>query len=276
MSVSPGRWPLAALLPVFWPFVSLPGCWALLDLPTLAVSPDAATTIDAASGLDASASHDGSTDLDAGDAGTVDAGPPFLDDFERPNGVVGNDWLLKTVDTFSLATGRLVPQPLDYKRGLLYRPAIEDVLDVEVSLEALYDQVPPPTPTNDVQVYARVQASSVVADDVIDAYMAWIDNGANLRLGRHRGVFLGVLDQALLAAPVDTTHTFRVRLRVTGRLPVVVHGVAERLDGANWTVLADLEVLDSTTQRIESPGSVGTSTDESVTFTCDNFRRQPL
>src|SRR5215467_12267655 len=178
---------------------------------------DASTASDGAAGdddaadgfvdttVETSTGADGSLDV-AGDAGLA-----FFDDFNRPDSaVIGNGWIMKNPNEFVLSGGEVVVQGGSgsaYQNNVFYRPAGEDILDVEASVE-LRDLKgnPPGFP----QVFVRVKSSTVGFANTLDAYMLFIANTTNnATLARQHGTNIyTTLTGISLTLGIDSTHTF--------------------------------------------------------------------
>lgn len=219
----------------------------------------------------------GSTD----DTATTGGGcEPFTDDFERPDAVaIGNDWIEKHPLTFAIAGGRMVfeSEGVGFENGLVYRPAAEEVLDVEVSVEVRFDVASPP---NHPQVHLRSDAAVIGELDTVHAYVIFIedDNGSALAIARvdADGVW-GAYDEVLLPEPLEVAVDYRMRASTIGTDPVVIDAAWERLEGEEWVVVTTLQLVDDTEGRIVDPGTVAVSGDGlELGFSYDDFVRQPL
>jgi hypothetical protein len=222
-----------------------------------------------------------SRDVEAGAEGVVDSGDAsvpkaFFDDFARPDGVVGNDWIEKTLGTYLISGGRVVPQPpdLSYRNHLLYRPASEDVLDVEASVEFTNPQLPPGYP----QIFVRAQSATVAKADEYDGYILYVPGDpAKAWITRQRGpTNHSQLQSIALAPPLDATNEFRLVLRVRGTDPVELTGIVEKKTGTGFQTLGKTTVVDGDDARIKTAGTVGVSGSGGYKFRYDNFTRTPL
>jgi hypothetical protein len=243
---------------------------------------DGATTADGANpdaeGLDGSSSESGATT----DAGTL----PFVDDFGRPDGpTVGNGWVMKQLGAFALVGGtvnRVVGPSSDYRDNVCYRPASEDVRDVEVSVELKITALPPGYP----QVLVRIRESTVATQNLLDGYLLYINDAVDeASLTRQRGGSLGPALQIITLSPsLNTTDKFRLRLRATGKLPVMLAAFVERhavgdSDPTHWDIVGQASFADSGPSHLEEAGSVGFSAGQPETtglYAYDNFVRTPL
>ena len=235
---------------------------------------------DAGPGLDGSSSSS-----DSGE--TTEAGAlPFVDDFNRPDGpMVGNGWIMKQAGAFALVGGavnRVVGPSSDYRDNLCYRPASENVRDVEASVEVKIASLPPGYP----QIHVRLWQNTVANQGVLDGYLLYIDDAADKAvLTRQRG---GILPPALqtitLSPPLNTTDTFRLRLRASGKFPVMLAAFVERHaagdpDPSHWDIIGQASFSDAGLLHLEVAGSVGFSAGQPETTgicTYDNFVRTAL
>ncbi len=201
----------------------------------------------------------------------------ITDDFARADSAtVGNGWIEKNPSAFSLADGRVTKQSVStgYNDNLVYRPAAEDVLDVEASVELRFTASNPGYP----QVHTRVQSSSVTWAYWLDSYMLYVsESNTQAILGRQRGTaFVTTLATINLSPALNTTDTFRLRLRSTGTSPVVLTAFVERLNGANWQIIGQASYDDSSSERLVTAGSVGFSGYDETAYSLDNFVRTNL
>jgi hypothetical protein len=231
---------------------------------------------DGGTGLDGTPAPDASTD------GAVDAAGAFFDDFNRPDGpTLGNGWIEKNPNAFSLAGGQVVRNAADalaYADNIVYRPSSEDLLDVEASSEFIVAASPPGYP----QLWARIQAATAASSGRADAYVFYLDG--NLTTGvfaRQRGGTNTTLTTVSLSPPVTVSSRHRLTLRVTGTGPVVVVGTVAALqqDGVTWLVLGQGTFDDADATRVTTAGAVGFSANAGETagqYRYDNFTRTPL
>lgn len=211
--------------------------------------------------------------FDIDPVGTVE---DLLDTFQRSDGnVLGNGWLEKTPDAFTLAGGRVQKQSTptgDYRNNVAYRPAAENARDVEASVEFRATST---TSIGYPMVLSRVQTNTITGVDTLDAYVLYINNSAsNAVLARQRGnAYDTALATLTLSQPLNTTDTYRLRLRAIGADTVAVSAFVERWDGAAWQILGQAATSDSTAQRISQSGSVGFGGYVENSYSYDNFRR---
>lgn len=210
-----------------------------------------------------------------GGAGAVHAN--ITESFDRAdNATVGNNWVEKTPAAFSIQGNGLLKAATGsgYTDNIVYRPASENVLDVESSVEMRLTAANPGYP----QLLVRVQTDTVTAGGWLDGYMLYMDgSNAGAVLGRQRGgAFVTTLADIPLNPALNTTDTYRLRLRATGTTPVVVSAWVERRTGTNpttWAIIGQASVNDSAGDRIASAGSVGVSGYIENAYRFDNFVR---
>ena len=199
----------------------------------------------------------------------------FVDNFNRPDSTnIGNGWIEKNPDGFSLSGGVVITHQsalVGHWDNIVYRPASEDLLDVEASVEIQLFESPPGFP----QLHVRVQAATVGSPNILDSYIIFV-NSSNTEaiLGRQRGSNL-VLTLAVIAMdpPLNTTDKFRLRLRATGTNPVELTAFVERFTSGTWQVIGLGAASDSSADRLASAGSVGFSGAASDHYHYDNFTR---
>ena len=196
----------------------------------------------------------------------------FFDAFARADGAsIGNGWIEKNPAAFQLQGGAAVKQAtgLGYRDNLVYRPSGEDLLDVEASIEFSVSQSSPGYP----QLFTRIQSASAATPNTIDGYILFVNNAANQAiLGRQEGAsFVSTLAALNFAPGLNTTDTFRMRLRALGTSPVQLTAFMERWDGSAWEVLGQVFVNDASGARISTPGSVGFSGYIESLYSYDNF-----
>ena len=201
----------------------------------------------------------------------------YFDDFARPNGAaLGDGWIEKAPGAFSIASGAAAKNAVGtgYRDNIAYRPAVEDLLDAEASVELQLLNASVGYP----QVFVRVQGNTAAQNDVLDAYILYVANNAStVILGRQRGnQFVTTLATINLATPLNTTNRFRLRLRAVGTTPVNVDAWIERQNGAAWDVIGQASVADAAANRITTPGAVGFGGFIESSYVYDNFNRVDL
>jgi hypothetical protein len=204
----------------------------------------------------------------------VGPGGSFFDDFNRAdNAVLGNGWVEKAASAFSLSVGRVVKSATatGYADNLVYRPGGEIMLDGEASIELRFASVPPGYP----QVFVRGQMTTIGNPGTFTGYLLFIDNLANRAyLDRvENGTFIQ-LAPITLNPTLNTTDTYRLRLRATGTNPVTVSAYVERFTGSGWAAIGQATVNDLAATRIATAGTAGfTGHTESGLYSFDNFMR---
>ena len=213
---------------------------------------------------------------------TIDASSPsnpqFVDDFNRSDSSnVGNGWVEKSPAAFSLNAGAVEKAQVgsSYWNNIVFRPASENLQNVEASVEFTLNALPPRYP----QIFTRVQTATALTADYLDAYILYISNSAtDAVLGRQEGSnFATTLASIAIAPGLNTTDTFRLRLSASGTNPVNLDAYVERFNGGGWDVIGQASVADSSPQRITGAGSVGFGgSNQEDEYIYDNFARTDL
>lgn len=211
---------------------------------------------------------DASPVLDAADG----ASNYFLDDFNRANGdPLGNNWIERAGVAFVLENNAVKKSGsvTRYRDNIVYRPPIEDALDVEARMEIRVTGSPA---SGNPQLWARVQN---VGQNVVTGYHVYLDDGfGHFHVARHIGSFSDEI-AAFDTDPLEPGKVYRLVLQVTGTDPSV--RVYSRMDeqqpNGSWRRLAETGTFDGDNERVRSPGGVGFSADRDGTFTYDNFER---
>ena len=111
----------------------------------------------------------------------------YFDDFGRPDAAaLGDGWIEKQAGAFSLAGGTAVKNPVStgYRDNLVYRPAVEDLLDVEASVELQLLGASVGYP----QLMVRVQSNTAATPNSLDGYILYMNNSTTQAvLGRQNG-----------------------------------------------------------------------------------------
>jgi hypothetical protein len=202
----------------------------------------------------------------------------FEDAFARANGAsLGNGWIEKRQPTYSLAAGEVVriETKESYRDNMVYRPASEDVRDVEISIRVRFTAVPP----GFAQIFVRAASSTIAAPDSYDGYLLYVagDQTDEAILGRQRGsVFVTTLSRFPLSPPLDASSTYRMILRAVGARPVALHAKLERLDGGSWTEIGETATEDHDDSQLDAAGTVGFAGNEQATYIYDDFQRVSL
>ena len=201
----------------------------------------------------------------------------FSDDFARADSdALGNGWLEKLTTPWFLQGGRAVKQSVgsSYQDNVAYRPAGEDVLNVEASAVLRVTASNPGYP----QIFTRIQSATAASANYLQGYILYID-GANNRavLGRQEGYsFLTELAVLNLSPVLNTTDTFRLRLSTSGTNPVQLQAFVERLGTSGWATIGTASFSDSSANRIATAGSVGFSGYTENGYSFDDFTRSNL
>ncbi len=196
----------------------------------------------------------------------------FIDDFNRPDGPdIGNGWVEKTPGAFSLSGNQVIKAPTStgFADNLVYRPSGENMLDGEASVEVRFNSMPP----GYAQVFVRGQTSTIANPGVFDGYLLYTDNDpGRALLDRIENGGFAPLTQITINPGLNTTDTFRLRLRATGINPVTLAAIVERFTGTGFTVIGQATVNDTAPTRFATAGSVGfTGFIEGGVYTYDNF-----
>lgn len=210
------------------------------------------------------------------DAATSD----FVDMFSRADSAnIENGWIEKNPTAFSVTAGevtRVATSPESYRDNLVYRPAQEDALDVEISVEVRFTQTPPRFP----QIFVRARSATIATVDSYDGYLLYVDGSTTANqvvLGRQLGTpFVATLSTFTLSESLSTTDRYRMVLRAQGTAPVMLAARVEKLVGAAWSTIGSTTFEDSAAERITTPGTVGFAGDEVAAYVYDDFRRTLL
>jgi len=202
-------------------------------------------------------------------------GGDFVDLFSRADGPsIGNGWIEKNAPTYSLAGGEVVriETAESYRDNMVYRPASEDVRDVEISLRVRFTAIPP----GYAQIFVRGAAATIAATDAYDGYLLYVvgSRADQAVLGRQRGsVFVATLSSFPLSPPLDASSTYRMTLRASGAQPVALQAKIERRENGAWATIGETAVEDGDATRLEAAGTVGFAGNEAATYVYDEFRR---
>ncbi len=225
--------------------------------------------------------------------GLVDAGPDaplsaedaapdaafFADDFDRADGgPLGNGWLMKAPDAFTLSSGTVLrlTTTTEYTDNIVYRPG-ENLGDLKISAEVNLIANSGPC----AQLHARVQ-SSVTKSDQLDDYIFFIEcSPTSIALLRQHGNGGSFVKLSSTNIPtIKGGDRLRLTFSVTGADNVALVGTAERAgqDGM-FVMLGMTSFLDTDPTRIRTPGSYGfsaASDDKTAAYSYDVFRRTSL
>jgi len=221
--------------------------------------------------------------IDVADAPTpadapVDAASnSFIDPFTRAdNPNLGNGWIEKTPGTFSITNDEVVrvDTTITYRDNMVYRPASEDLRDIEVSIRVRFNQTPPRYP----QIFVRARSASIAQPDNYDGYLLYVDGSTamDVVLGRQLGtVFVVALSRFTLSEPLGTAVPYRLTLRAIGSAPVLLEARVEKLGGTP-VLIGSTTFQDSAANRITEAGTVGFAGDEIAAYAYDDFVRTAL
>lgn len=198
------------------------------------------------------------------DAPPIGGGTAFFDPFERPDGpAIGNGWTEK-VDEFSLLGGAVRQTGIgSYRNQLVRRPAVEDALDVAISVHVTHDKV-----DGDPCLYARMQPASDTAGQLVSyTFYAYFDIAY---LDRDDGSTGTELASKAISPPLPSGVKYSLSLKVTGTNPVVLVATVKNAAG---TVVATLDAQDASAKRIATAGGVGFGSGDADGALFDDFRR---
>lgn len=258
--------------------VALPACSFFVSLDDLQDGGSAAgdaSTNDAAVKDAADSAISADAPVDAG--GDAPLGSTFLDDFNRADDpFIGNQWLLKTQGQLPLVGNvvrRISPDGgPNYEDNIVYRPASEDVADVEISVDILFTSNPSGYP----QIWARMPSAIIAQPSLLTGYVFYITSADAATMSRNSGTDLTDFNNVNFSTSLSPGLVYRMQFRVTGTNPVHLTGTVT--DVASGTVLGNGSYDDADPARLSSPGSVGFSASSSDVdvFTYDNFLRTSL
>jgi len=209
---------------------------------------------------------------------TVTAPPPvsgFTDDFTRADGTsIGNGWLEKNAGAFAIAGNRVAVQGSgEYRDNLVYRPASENSLDVEASVEFELTGI-----GGYPEVVVRLQTDTANTAGNFTGYLLYIDGGVDSAiLNRHgQGSYGTELATINLAPNLVVGDTYRLRLRAEGTAPVQIDAFIERFNGTGWDIIGSSAVNDIDPAAIITAGSVAFGADADTAYSYDNFARNDV
>jgi hypothetical protein len=244
------------------------GCVLTTDL-------DGFTTPPPAAGSDAGPESGAETVVADPEAGTTateaeagtDGGAPILfhDDFDRPDGPVGNGWIQGDAARYEIVNDE-VPVTgggFAFQSDYLYRPASPDALDIEASIEFTLRSLPPELP----QVHVRVTREKS------HCYAVGVPANDSFFWGRcaPQGDFdqMGAQD---LSEELAVGKTYRLSIAATGTNPVHLVMKVERAGaGGTFTPIGVAEADDATPKRVAETGMFGISANGDPNYTYDDF-----
>ena len=201
----------------------------------------------------------------------------IADNFDRADAAaIGNGWIEKNAAAFVIA-GNEAGKPgagNDYRNNIVYRPASEDVLDVEASIEFRLLSLPAGYP----QLMTRIQSATAANNANLDAYLLYVnDSTSQAVLSRQTGSNWDTPLATLSLSPsLNTTDRYRLRMSAMGTSPVQLAAFVERLNGSTWQIIGQANVNDGNAQRIATAGSVGFGGYIETNYRYDNFSRVNL
>lgn len=201
----------------------------------------------------------------------------LTDDFNRAdNAALGNGWIEKEAANYSIVGNAVQKNAASgsYLNHLAYRPASEDVADVEVSVEFRLSASNPGYP----QIYTRVQSDTVAWGTYFNGYMLYVnESNTQAILGRQtESEFVATLQSLTLSPALNTTDTFRLRMRTTGTNPVQLAAYVERLNSGTWQIIGQATYDDTAAGRFTNAGTVGFGGYTEASYRYDNFVRTNL
>ncbi|HVJ93448.1 MAG TPA: hypothetical protein VM580_26785 [Labilithrix sp.] len=236
--------------------------------PEDASATDADLPVDSGDGGDANGAD---ADASAGDAGGTIT---LFDDFDRDDSPdIGNGWIEKApTDSFELKSGSVLfvnASDTDYTEPIVYRPAEEDVLDVEVSVDIqVAGSIGYP------HVVARLQSETGHLPGEFTAYYAYFDDSSpeTFSLTRHNGPDEIYLAGGYMVTPLIVGEWYRLTLRVRGTNPVLLTATTTQV--TTGAEIGRIEWVDDDPARITTAGSVGFGAAYEAGTQCDNFTRR--
>jgi PKD repeat protein len=157
----------------------------------------------------------------------------------------------------------------------VYRPASEDIQDVQASVEFTdNDQYAPGEP----ELWVRVLSSTVATAGDIDGYVVFLpDTPGEAILGRDRDdADLTHLSTFNLSQDVVPNQVYRFVLSAVGTTDVQLSASVQVQNGSTWQNIGSTTYTDSSSDRVASAGTVGfdgaTATGR---YTFDNFAYAP-
>lgn len=204
------------------------------------------------------------------EASTTDATglPTFFDDFARPDGTIGNGWMLKTASKYTLSSGSVKQTGTGIFADLVNRrPTSEDNLNSETSVTVVVAH-----DDGDPSVFSRIQPGSD-ANDFYQSY-AFYPGGLDAVYLEREDIDHSTLLASVAMSPNMVVGTaYRITLKVTGTSPVHLEGTLETTTG---TRLASIVFDDNDAKRIQGAGSTGFGSGAAKDCRFDDFKRVNL
>ena len=217
--------------------------------------------------------------FDALPDGATDPAPPFIDAFDRVDSTsLGNSWIEKSFGTYEIASQHVARRNFagDYRDLIAVRPAEEDLLDVELSIDFTVGNIPPGYP----QIHARVQRSTIATANTLDGYLLYVNGtaGNGVMFGnvtrQHGSILPPPLATFTISPELALGQTYRLRLAVRGASPVQLDGFVEHQAGSSWTVIGSVSMVDTDVTAVAAPGAIGFDAGQPEAagyYTYDNF-----
>lgn len=243
-------------------FLCVGGCASLLGID----EPEFIAETNVTPGVDAS------DDVVAIDVAAPDAPPPadagsdttsapdaaftitgIIDDFNRPNSLaLGNGWIEKTASAFDLVNGTadLVVGAVDYRDGLVYRQAGEEMVDVRIGATLTFVGT-----IGSAFIAARVQ-NPTPPQSFFGYYVIIANDPQMIQLIRHNGGMPVLVGNGALPNPLALNTPYRLVLDVKN-IGSLVQLNAELRQLPSGTLLGTASAADTTPNRISTAGTVG-------------------
>ena len=202
----------------------------------------------------------------------------FVDGFDRPDAnAIGNDWVEKTPTAWGLGDGQVLEEgaPLNYEDNIVYRPAAEDLRDLNVTIEfevAEFDT------NNHPQLHLRLQHEDLDIPGSVTGYILFVDE-PDLSITRQIGGAFDATRSSPLTSQVVPDQRYKLSFTALGEDPVDLVGELYIFEGGDWTLHSSVAYMDTDPNRIDQPGAMGFSgadTDQIQNITYDNFTRTDL
>jgi hypothetical protein len=200
----------------------------------------------------------------------------LVDDFDRPDAeAINNGWIEKTPAAFTLVDGRAKKQlttTSDYRDNLVYRPASENLANVEIAVDVTFTATPP----GYAQIFVRARSATITASNSYDGYLLYVvgDSPGQVTLGRQLGtVFVETLSSFSVSPAFVANQRYRLTLRAVGKSPVKLSARVERVDASGVTLVGQTSAEDADPRRIQDAGTVGFSGSDEATYAYERFHR---
>jgi hypothetical protein len=254
----------------------LVSCVAAVDFNSFTKGSDAGASSSSGVNGGSSSSSSSSSGATNSDGGGTDGGAnptSFYDDFNRPDGPVGNGWLTNSPNVWRISGNSLDIRGsgLDFQADHLYRPLNPSWRDVTVSVEIVLTGLPPDFP----QIHARTTPSSdypgylcALTDDADSKTLAWGRQSGNDQFDIYSTVTLN--------ETLQTNVTYRMTFTVTGDNPVHFSAqLARKTMNGTFKPIGSGESDDTNDNRISTAGQVGLSTYNNGNYSYDELHVDP-